>query len=158
MCKTGKKNLNKINFNKFIWFTGNWKIYIYIYIIFFGWFSSNWSEKKKKNVAGCCWATAHFQHALGHDRAICIVTQRLGRLAWAQPGGHDTAQRTPRHGAQLALCSRPGRSARAVGAQPGFKVCIWCTQPSFGLSALFQSLFGTLFMRTVHEDLKIIIK
>ena len=49
--------------------------------------------KKKKR----CWATAHFQHALGHDTTICIVTQRLGRLAWAQPGGHDKARTWPRH-------------------------------------------------------------
>ena len=38
-------------------------------------------KKKKRNVAGCYWATAHFQHALGHDTTICIMTQRLGRLA-----------------------------------------------------------------------------
>ena len=41
--------MDKINFNKFIWFTGNIYIYIYIYI-FLWWFSSSWNEKKKKYV------------------------------------------------------------------------------------------------------------
>ena len=31
------------------------------------------------------------------------------------------------------------------------KVCTWCTQPNFDLVHCFQSLFGTMFMNTVHE-------
>ena len=54
--------------------------------------------------------------------------------------GHDTAQ-----------CVLLGRSARGLCMQPEFRVCTWCTQPSFGLNALFQSLFGPLFMNTVHK-------
>ena len=58
MFKTGKK-IDKINFNKFTWYTGNRKkkkkkniyiyIYIYIYIFFFfflGSFSGSRNEKK----------------------------------------------------------------------------------------------------------------
>ena len=33
---------------------------------------------EKKKVQEGCWATAHFQFALGHDTAICIVTQGWG--------------------------------------------------------------------------------
>ena len=54
--------------------------------------------------------------------------------------GHDTAH-----------CALLGRSAGGLCAQLGFKVCTWCTQPGFGFSALFQSLFGPLFMNTVHK-------
>ena len=51
MCKTGKKKLNKINFNKFIWFTGiklnNIYIYIYIYIYILTVFPVAGMRKKK---------------------------------------------------------------------------------------------------------------
>ena len=36
------------------------------------------NDEKKKKVQESCWATAHFQFALGHDTAICIVTQGSG--------------------------------------------------------------------------------
>ena len=82
--------------------------------------------------------------------------------------GHDTAghrQDTTERGAtirpryattrlaQRAACELPGRCAcglGAVGAQPGFRVC---TQPNLVLGHCFESLLGTLFMSTVHEDL-----
>ena len=59
---------------------------------------------------------------------------------YSATAGHDTAQ-----------CALPGRNARGLCVQPGFRVCTWCTQPSFGLNALFQSLFRPLFMNTVHK-------
>ena len=31
----------------------------------------------------------------------------------------------------MAQCALPGRSARSLCTQAGFKVCTWCTQPSF---------------------------
>ena len=87
MCKTGRK-INKINFNKFIWFYWKMKkkkniyiyIYIYIYIFFFfilfffGWFSISWNEKKtseKNNIL-----------SVSHNTTSCIVTQGLTSRAW----------------------------------------------------------------------------
>ena len=67
---------------------------IYIYIIFyfffiFGRFSSSWNEKKKS--AGT-WNGLLPILVLSHDTMHCIVTGRVGRLAWAQPRGHDTTE------------------------------------------------------------------
>ena len=50
---------------------------------------------KKKKVQECCWATAHFQFALGHDTIICIMAQGWGgwprRASGAHMVSHDTA-------------------------------------------------------------------
>ena len=68
--------------------------------------------------------------------------------ATIRPGIGATRPRgEPRHGAS----ERCARGLGVVGVQSSFRVCTWCTQPSFGLSALFQSLFGPLFMNVVHE-------
>ena len=56
---------------------------------------------------------------------------------------------------ETALCALPGRSARDLCVQSGFRVCTWCTQPSFRLSALFQSLFETLFTRFFKKKFEI---
>ena len=60
-------------------------------------------------------------------------------------GAYDTAGARPRYGAtashDTAQYALPGGSALGLCVQPGFRVCTWCTQASFGLSALFQSLF-----------------
>ena len=45
------------------------------------------------------------------------------------------------------------RRARAC-AQLGFRVCTLCTQPSFDSVHCSESLFGSLFMNTVHEVFK----
>ena len=66
-------------------------------------------------------------------------------------GGHDTVSCVPRYSLTRATTQSCARELGAVGAQLGFRVCTWCTQPSFGLSAPFQSLFGPLFMNTVHK-------
>ena len=66
-------------------------------------------------------------------------------------GGHDTVSCAPRYSPKRATTWRRAHGLGAVGVQPGFRVCTWCTQPSFGLSALFQSLFGPLFINTIHK-------
>ena len=64
--------------------------------------------------------------------------------------GHDTAGHGLRHAALCATiqfsarhdtepCALPGRSACGLCTQAVFRVCTWCTQPSFGFSALFLS-------------------
>ena len=67
----------------------------------------------------------------------------------------DTAGHKPRYGRAQAHDTAPNaRSVRdlgAMGAQLGFRVCTLCTQPSFDSMHCSESLFGTLFMRTVHE-------
>ena len=68
-----------INLNKFIWFKKN-------------------MLKKKKGSRNWKWATAH----LSHDTMDCIVTLGWGGVAWAQPGGHNTARTQPRYGRACA--------------------------------------------------------
>ena len=78
------------------------------------------------------------------------ATIRPPRPATRPVMGHDTAplRATIRCGAHglSALRVNWAHHARSQG-QLGVHMC---TQPSFGLSALFQSLFGPLFMNTVH--------
>ena len=57
-------------------------------------------------------------------RAARPATQ-LARLATRPGSATILPRRGPRHDAQRALCVRPGRSAHAVGAQPGFRMCTW---------------------------------
>ena len=85
-------------------------------------------------------------------------TTRLARLATRpgsatiRPGRGATTRPSGRHDTEPS--ARPGRSGRAGWA----RVCTWCTQPSFDSvhcsESLFGTLFGTLFMSTVHEVLK----
>ena len=89
-------------------------------------------SRAHSNTAGDSFDTT--ERGLRHD-LVCATIQPSVR--------HDT---TP--------CARPGRSGRAAW----LRVCTWCTQPNFGLSALFQSLFGPLFMNTVHKFLSKINK
>ena len=63
-----------------------------------------------------------------------------------RPPGFGASQ--PRHG---PACPRPGRCAHAVCAQPGSVECAPCALDSVHCS---ESLFGTLFMSTVHEVFK----
>ena len=68
---------------------------------------------------------------------------------------HNTIGGRPRYDQGEAVTLRlvhhdtagPARSGRAAWV----RVCTWCTQPSFGLNTLFQSLFGPLFMNIVHK-------
>ena len=110
------------------------------------------------------------QQGLGLRYNFYIVTggscdtacQRLrGRndMAWHD---HDTAGHR-RDTAWEEATIRPSartttwRCERGLGtmcAQPGFRVCTLCTQPSLDSVHCFESLFGTLFMSTVHEVFK----
>ena len=53
----------------------------------------------------------------------------------------------PRHG-------WPGRSAHGLCAQAGFRVCTWCTQPSFDSVHYSEALFETLFTRFSKNKIK----
>ena len=79
-----------------------------------------------------------------------------------RPVRHDTTPSAPRHGAQcatrwrsvrhdMALSVQRARGLGTVRAQPGPWVCALCTQPSFDSVHYLQSLFGSLFIDTVHE-------
>ena len=63
-------------------------------------------------------------------------------------------QARPRHGACAATTRLRERRARGLFAQPGPWVCALCTRPSFDLVHCYESLFGSLFMNTVHEVFK----
>ena len=96
---------------------------------------------RRELEAGRCVATR------GHDTA-----QGRARLGYDTAGCGHAIRSCERHDTTpSALYKQPGRSARAVGVQPGPLGVHLCTQPSFGLSALFQSLFGPMFMNTVHK-------
>ena len=97
-------------------------------------------------------------------RATILAAQRVQKRA-TQSLRHDAA--CLRHGAARLRHGRPLATirlvlghdmvmrARCLGAVRAAFVCSlvhWvCTQPSFGLSVLFQSLFGPLFINTVHK-------
>ena len=72
--------------------------------------------------------------------------------------GHDTAGPGLRHG-QARLVTRLGQvcdtaqCARSVRAGRA-RVCTWCTRLSLDSVNYSESLFGTLFMSTVHEVFK----
>ena len=71
---------------------------------------------------------------------------RPPRLVTRQGQACDTAGPGLRHGTVRAAwvqCARPVRAGWVQG--------VHLDQPSFGLSALFQSLFGPLFMNTFHK-------
>ena len=68
------------------------------------------------------------------------------------PRRHNTAPTAPQHGTQCAACALPRRSARTAWVP---WVCALCTQPSFDSVHCLQSLFGSLFMDTIHGVLKI---
>ena len=100
------------------------------------------------------WVTIQF---LYHDRGE--TTRRVSRLA-TRPvrarhgqGRCDTAQCAPCDTVlfTLDLGTRLGHSARAAWVP---WVCSLCTQPSFDPVHYLQSLFGSLFMDTVHRVLK----
>ena len=83
---------------------------------------------EKKKVQEGCWATAHFQFALGHDTTICIVTQGWGgwpgHVSRARMVGHDTTG-----WATIQPTTRPREAmtqpaARARGAWLGVSVAI----------------------------------
>ena len=77
------------------------------------------------------------------DSACCGTTCDMVGL------DHDTASvRAMTRSSErcdTALCARPERSA-----QPGPWVCPLCTRPSFDSMHCSESLFGSLFMNTVH--------
>ena len=72
-------------------------------------------------------------------------TQRHGRggLRHGRCWAYDTATCTPRHDRDTAGLGE----VRAAWV----RVCTWCTQPSLDSVHHSESLFGTLFMNTVHE-------
>ena len=105
-----------------------------------------------------CWVVSRYRRDTSGGRA----TIRRKKLRYEQHRVRGARRYNARHGqpglrhgwcwaCDTALCVLPRCSARGLCVQSGFKVCTWCTQPSFGLSALFQSLFGPLFMDTVHK-------
>ena len=67
----------------------------------------------------------------------------------ARGGRYDRGTTTTRR--QCAPRHGPARGMGIVGAQAGFRVCTWCTQPNFDLVYCSESLFETLFMKTVHK-------
>ena len=111
---------------------------------------------------------------VGRDTALGLVTGRVARQATTQPEGarhdatrlrhgrcwacdmanhnpairhparHDTAQCAHGLGTMRATWAHHARSHGPLGVH-------LCTQPSFGLSSLFQSLFGPLFMNIIHK-------
>ena len=95
--------MNKINFNKFIWFY--WKMKKKL---FFGGFPvAGMSKKKKKTelqVAG--WATAQFFLSLSHNTTSYIVTGKAGRQ---RRGALGHAFGWPRYG-QAMSTTRRGRA------------------------------------------------
>ena len=88
---------------------------------------------------------------LGHDTAMGTrgTRPRHGHLACDMAGGpgHDTA----RHGARGTTTRHLRASLGALVCSGWPRLCTWCTQPIFGLSTISESLFGTLFMNTVHH-------
>ena len=73
MYKTGRK-INKINFNKFIWFY--WKMKKKILVVFpVAEMKKKVMEKKKGRVAGSRLGYCPFS-VLSHDTIDCIVTQQ----------------------------------------------------------------------------------
>ena len=77
-------------------------------------FSETVEEPATRRVAKCMCAQRHGRGLLRHDRDGATTRSRVR---------HDTAQRATTQG-----CAR---GLSAVGAQLGFRVCTWCTQPSF---------------------------
>ena len=90
--------------------------------------------------AACARGRATTRRGTPTTQPLRPATRPAAGPAIRRCGCHDTAPST-----------RCARGLGAVGAQPGPLGVHLCTQPSFGLSALFQSLFGTLFMNTVHD-------
>ena len=82
-----------------------------------------------------CRDTVYNTTGLSHDTAGKGATTRLS-------GRHNMAP--------SARCARGLGTVHAGWA----RVCTWCTQPSFDTVHCFESLFGTLFMSTVHEVFK----
>ena len=82
--------------------------------------------------------------------------------------GHtsDTAGGRPRHNALCTMTRRPTRGVHAAWARCARSVdtarvpwvCALCTQPSFDSVHCSESLFGSLFMNTVHKVFKNKIK
>ena len=85
--------------------------------------------------------------ALRYGKGACDTTHRgtCVREAIQPPGACDTAP-------YACDTARPGLRNSAGCAQAGPRLGALCTRPSFGLNALFQSLFGPLFMNTVHKN------
>ena len=75
------------------------------------------------------------------------TTIRRKRRATRSDTGCDKAHNTVMTRPACKQCARPVREGWA-------RVCTWCTQPSFDSVHSSESLFGILFMRTVHEVFK----
>ena len=120
------------------------------------------------------------RHGSGCPMEIGVTTPFFEVATWAvlvgQKGGRDLSPRPGRYARDLrTLSTRPVLAvhvtsarpvgcahcsahnlgtARAVCERPRFWVCALCTQPSFVTVHCSGSLFMTLFMNTVHRDLK----
>ena len=100
----------------------------------------------------------------GWGATVGVAIQRSQGLRYGAAVRHDTAlgvaTRATAPATRHAVRTRhgwggwPGHNACAIGAQAGFRVCTWYTQPSFDSMHYSESLFGTLFMNTVHEVFK----
>ena len=104
-------------------------------------------------AAGLYRETGATRRRESHDttRARSNTGPRYGRLCLR----HGRPQATPRHG---AVCARLGRSARGLCAQAEPRCAPGAPDPVLDSVHCFQSLFGTLFMNTVHEVFKKKIK
>ena len=146
-------------------------------------FGSRYSTARLRYGTGCATIRRRMSddtasgRGLGSRYSICIVTegrdierdkayQRARARNDTTAYAHDTIGRarsdTVRHGHDTAAArlrhdqARPdtSRSARAVCAQAGPRVGALCTRLSFDSVHCSESLFGTLFMSTVHEVFK----
>ena len=90
--------------------------------------------------AACARGRAMTRRGTLATRLLGPATRLAAGPAIRRCGSHDKAPST-----------RCASGLGVVRTQPGPLGVHLCTQPSFGLSALFQSLFGPLFMNTVHK-------
>ena len=95
-------------------------------------------------------------HTNTHVRTVTRQNTTCDTAGWghnkAPSARCDTApsarcNTAPSASCDTALCTRPGCSARAAWVP---WVCSLCTQPSFDSMHCFESLFGSLFLNTVH--------
>ena len=94
----------------------------------------------------------------GYDTALCrdtagpdVATRRSSARVRAMTRSGTGATQPGRRPRYDSAHTTTRRSARAAYAQPGPWVGALCTRLSFDSVHCFESLFGTLFMNTVHE-------
>ena len=117
-------------------------------------------DRRAALATGCVARQATTRCLVHHDTAM-EATTRPARLTRARS---DSATIRPRglatqpmlglqYGTLHATTRRSPRAAWAHRARSRVCwVCTWCTQSSFDSMHCSESLFGTLFMNTVHEQ------